>query len=415
MDRDTIIAIAKERKVSAKDLIVLGADNDPFYVGSDGHHKDGKWAAEYWLDYSTGREFPYGRGFHYYLVSVAKKEGLLLPSGKPYENTQYCYDYLTYALQVACYLGYIDPTSVRDRRHPEPVDNSYHEDSNAWAYDPPDISEMLRASVDEFIMSEIRSCAPKFDISAYYTVVPVVIFEKQGMADLLAKVAEEFGIYVQPLVGEAGREKAIRIVTNLAMETTKPIRIFYVSDFDPKGFDMPANLARKVEWAISKYGGHDIKLKPVVLTAEQCIKYKLPRTPVKETESLKGRFEDAFGVGATEIDALEALYPGELAKIVRSYIKPYVDKKHLEEVEEQNSGIKVAFNTILAPLREKLKGVIEDAVSSKDFDIDLSFEAHYVPPTAELPEEPDDWLYDSSRTYMEQLDVYHETMIKYKK
>ena len=416
--REEIIAAAKEAKCSPRDLIVLGIDNDPFYVGSEGHHEDAAWIVNYWKGYATGRERPYGRGFHYYMVSIAEKQGVSLPTGRPYQNTSYCYGYLTYSLQVACYLGYIDPMEIFDRRHPEPYDNSYHLSSNAFVYEEPDMPTVAKASTGYFVdmlMSEIKSYAPKFDISAYYTVVPVVIFEKQGMADLLNKVAWEFGIYVQPLVGEAGREKAIRIVIRLAAEAQKPIRIFYISDFDPKGYDMPANLARKIEWAVAKYGFHDIKLKPVALTVEQCIKYKLPRTPVKTTESLKGRFEEAFGVGSTEIDAMEALYPGELAKIVRGYIEPYIDRKHLAEVQEKNSAMRAKFNELIKPLMEKFKQEIANLDLSKGLaDIDLAFSPEFEPPDAKLPDEDDNWLYDSNRNYMEQLKVYRSTMVKYR-
>jgi hypothetical protein len=38
--------------------------------------------------------------------------------------------------------------------------------------------------------------------------------------------------------------------------------------------------------------------------------YRLPRTSIKPSELRKQRFEDTFGTGAVELDALETLHPG---------------------------------------------------------------------------------------------------------
>ena len=73
---------------------------------------------------------------------------------------------------------------------------------------------------------------------------------------------------------------------------------------------MPKAVARKVEFTIAKFNlDVDLELIPLVLTPDQCRDYRLPRTPIKESERRKDRFEQTFGVGATELDALEALHP----------------------------------------------------------------------------------------------------------
>ena len=105
-------------------------------------------------------------------------------------------------------------------------------------------------------------------------------------------------------------------------------RIFYVSDFDPAGQSMPVGVARKVEYFLQegRCNGADIKLFPVVLTIDQIRRYRLPRTPIKETEKRAGKFEDRYGAGAVELDALEALHPGTLATILTSEIGRYYDR-----------------------------------------------------------------------------------------
>ena len=53
--------------------------------------------------------------------------------------------------------------------------------------------------------------------------------------------------------------------------------------------------------------------------------YNLPRTPIKDTERRKDKFEQTFGVGATELDALEALHPGELARLLNAELDNWLD------------------------------------------------------------------------------------------
>jgi hypothetical protein len=67
----------------------------------------------------------------------------------------------------------------------------------------------------------------------------------------------------------------------------------------------------------------DIKLTPLALTHAQVTTYELPRIPVKESDRRKPGFEERYGAGAVELDALEALRPGELAELVREAVAPY--------------------------------------------------------------------------------------------
>jgi hypothetical protein len=66
-------------------------------------------------------------------------------------------------------------------------------------------------------------------------------------------------------------------------------------------------------------------LRPIVLAYDQCVEYRLPRTPIKKSDQRGARFERRFGEGATELDALEALHPGVLRRIVETEIARYYD------------------------------------------------------------------------------------------
>jgi hypothetical protein len=75
---------------------------------------------------------------------------------------------------------------------------------------------------------------------------------------------------------------------------------------------MPVAMARKIEHNLRTNAPDlDIQVRVVLLTKEQCEEYRLPRSPIKESERRAARFEERFGEGTTELDALEALHPGE--------------------------------------------------------------------------------------------------------
>src|SRR5260370_14503453 len=55
---------------------------------------------------------------------------------------------------------------------------------------------------------------------------------------------------------------------------------------------------------------------------------------MKDTERGKGKFEEHYGEGATELDALEALHPGVLANLVTKEVERYRDPDFEDQVDE---------------------------------------------------------------------------------
>ena len=89
---------------------------------------------------------------------------------------------------------------------------------------------------------------------------------------------------------------------------------------------MPVAVARQIEfWLQDDAPSADIKLTPLALTRDQVITDQLPRIPIKESDVRNAGFEERYGAGAVELDALEALYPGTLADLVREAIESYRD------------------------------------------------------------------------------------------
>jgi hypothetical protein len=164
--------------------------------------------------------------------------------------------------------------------------------------------------------------------------------EKATIDDVLLPLAVRYKVNIQTGVGEVSATRC-RDLVNRVEAHERPVRILYVSDFDPGGQSMPVAVARKIEFELYRRElDLDIQVRPIVLTHEQCVEYQLPRIPLKETERRAEAFEKRFGEGATELDALEAIHPGLLARILREEIRRYWDPDHHDRVEETLDDIR---------------------------------------------------------------------------
>jgi hypothetical protein len=221
---------------------------------------------------------------------------------------------------------------------------------------------------------------------------------------------------------------------------------------------MPISVARKIEY-FQRNENHDdldIRLQPICLTSEQVQQYKLPRVPVKDTDLRKASFEANHGEGQVELDALEALHPGQLSQIVTATILQWYDPDLYGRAVEQRN----ALQDELANTRDKILNGYEDDITqmgdnyqqlqadyagmqeryreaTAGFQIGMnsySFQLEqilneylvvcdniqadlsnsevdindYGLPEAELPDDNKDELYISGRDYMEQLEAYKE-------
>jgi hypothetical protein len=96
---------------------------------------------------------------------------------------------------------------------------------------------------------------------------------------------------------------------------------------------MPRATSRQIEFWLDKYGlNHDVRVNHLLLTQEQVEKYQLPRIPVKGSDKRKKKFEESYGEGQVELDALEALHPGEFEQIVTEAILQFRDAELADEI-----------------------------------------------------------------------------------
>jgi len=448
--------LAAKLGLRVPDLLALAPKNDPFYAGAPAQQAKAVWFAELWtrFDYATAHL----RRLHYRMVTPGQGEPTPRKhDSMPYENTEGCWDYLNDASKYARYLRLVSPDAIVDHRNPEPhiymQPEELFREQGVWLEE---LEEWSLPAIEHALASLINLSLPGIEEVTGYdyhaTDQPYhceLWIEKSTMDDVLMPICEELHVNLVTSVGFqsiTGVLKLLRRVCGLARicKDGKPARVFYISDFDPAGDGMPVAVARQIEFWIRDYAPDaDIKLQPLALTRAQVVVYELPRIPIKDTDARKGRFEERYGEGAVELDALEALYPGELARLVREAIEPYRDRtleeRLVEAEEEAREQAKEAWEARMAPYREELEairaasGEIAARYDGQLEELNETLQAELAPLrqrmnvvrqavqeardqfAMELPERPapetdlideDEWLFSSDRTYLTQLARY---------
>jgi hypothetical protein len=425
MNYEQIKQVARQTGRRVADLIVLAPQNDPFYTGTPNDWALGEWFAGLW--HAFGYDKAHLRRVHYQIIS--QRPPVVLPNGKPYENTVECWDILNLASKAARYLGLIDPQAFHDRRTPEVM--VFAEQQN---------SEPHLRVYGVLYRSDTRLPdfpeLPTYSVGGYVAEQPYhleVWCEKSTMNDVLAPLCQRFGANLQTGMGEMSITATLALIHRL-QQMQKPARIFYVSDFDPAGQSMPVAVARKIEYFVrTSRLNLDIRLFPVVLTLEQVRAYQLPRTPIKETERRRVGFEERYGEGAVELDALEALYPGQLQVLLSQYLASYYDATLAERVRAVEAEVEAAASAVWQAVIDSYTDEIE-ALKADYEQIRQAFAAQmqgygarlqgvwqairhdlftsapsleqYPVPMAEGLMELGEGLYNSERDYLEQLEVY---------
>jgi hypothetical protein len=142
---------------------------------------------------------------------------------------------------------------------------------------------------------------------------------------------------------------------------TKEGKLDYVSDFDPGGENMPVAVARKIEFDLRRLGESlDIQVRAIALTHEQCIQYALPRTPMKDTERRAPGWEARYGEGQTELDALEAIHPGALDRILRREIERYRDPTIIARIGQATREFEQELRAINTAVRDRHAAEIDE-------------------------------------------------------
>lgn len=455
-----IKALASATGLRIRDLLALARSNDPFYI-SPAQVQQAKWFAGQWDQFQL-QVVVHLRRIHYQLVS--QPEPVAMVDGRPYQNTELCWQYLGNASKAARSLGLVAADSLKDARNPGvTLSREYPARpacglrlGYAWQGDPMGW-ELPR--IDTHLADSLDWSVPGVQVDGYEATdhdQPFhleLISEKSTMDDVLVPLCADLRINYAPATGFQSITGAVALLKRL-QQANKPGVVFYVSDFDPAGSCMPPAVARQLEYWLPTFApGLDVLLLPVVLTLEQVRHYRLPAVPIKDTDNRQAGFKERFGVeGATELDALEALHPGELERVLRQAVGPYRDADAEREAARIDRQAERAANRLwdvrAAPHREQLEGLqsraaaivgtytarleaLRDALNEElaplereliglrrsvqyEFD-DLVRQAElpdrYASPVALLPPERFDGLFDSRRGYLEQLRFYKATSV----
>ena len=319
--RAILQAARAEAGCSMKDLTVLSGQRDPYRLDTPANHRDGRWLADHAGRFEDGEQI-HLRGLHY---KIASSE-VVKPNGKRYVNDDADWVWVSEtAGKAARWLGYVAFEAIKDNRNAPPI---------IRPFDDADLEPFLRTGVEIEIPETIE---PRIGIAGFVGRQPyrLAIFgEKSSLDPIVRPIADSRRADLYLMTGEIS-DTAIFRMAEVGARDGRPLVVFTICDCDPAGWQMMLSIARKLQaFRDLLFPELRFQLRQVGLTPEQVRTYGLPSTPLKETERRADRWRELFGVEQTEIDALSALQPELLARIVRDAMAPFHDASLARRVSD---------------------------------------------------------------------------------
>lgn len=386
--RRAIKSLAKKIGRKPKDLLVLAQYNDPFYVGSKTQYANAEWAAVLYnlLAIKTPVHI---RRLHYFALTQPQHRK---PNGSIYKNTNADWKFLGYACKFARYLGLLSYDNFVDHRAAQNIQK--------WPYSKTENPDQWKKQIN-YTLERFRRLYAGFMLSKLLPVHIEIWVEKSTAADLLKPIAEKYHITVITSMGDISLSAVWQFIKRIS-RTKKPVRIFYISDFDPSGQNMPISVARKIEFLLRQQRLRrylDVKLRPLMLTRRQCEKFHLPGIPLSDSFTSGFSFTKYYGRVATELHALEVVRPGHICSSVDSQLKKYLDLSKITQAARLADNVTTQLFSQIGDMIEK----------NTDFNAFFKTTEKILAQNIHVKEcdfyEP--WLFDSKRDYMTQLQTYH--------
>ena len=414
---NTIKEAKAETGFSLDDLSAMSSKRDPYRRDTGANRRDAEWVAEM-IDTHVKTETVHPRGLHYILVSVEP----LKPNGTPYRNTEEDWTWLSeHALTSARWLGAVPFHRIGDNRNAAPVVRM------------PGKALTTIEAMPHFSMPPAEELEPKVIVKDWLDKVPAhfaaqpytLIFagEKSSLAPVVQPIADRMNAGMFFPTGEMSDGLIWQMVQAINV-FERPAVVLYLSDFDPSGFTMPKNVARKLQ-AMETLGhlGEPVTVHATCLTMAQCVDLNLPSTPIKATDKRADKWIEATGREQTEIDALAALNPEALQEIILADAMVYFDdtlrtrwfRAKADFEAEQTKALQerigeeemAAMREIMAVKLETIQAEMDALASAASIDADLYDVPAFEPPMAEVsgdrpatamllnPEE--DWITQTQR------------------
>jgi hypothetical protein len=333
-----IAARAEAAGLRVNDLRVMSAKRDPYTQDTRGNHRNGQWFAEAVARFVAENATVHLRGLHYLLSSSA----IVRPDGKSYVNDHACWMWLQdRAAKAARWLGYVDFDRIHDARNEDPIWGAGSPSPEAALGDG---TRKIAVSAGSFDVEvpELDDLLPHLTVSAPPRPSQPfhlgLIGEKSSLRPVVEPMARQYGIDVVLDTGDASDSHLYQMARRASADG-RPFVVFYVSDFDPGGHNMPTSVARKFQALCDLlFPDLDLRLYPVALTLEQVIAFDLPSAPLKPSEKRKAKWQERNGGREqTEIDALLALRPGELERLLHGAIAPFFDRSLDQRFDAANT------------------------------------------------------------------------------
>ena len=217
-------ALAEELKRPLQTLYAEANQNDPFMAGTPGREQGARWFVKLWQRF--GKPGAHVRHIHYQMVVQATP--LLMPNGRPFLNTEACWLILNAASRDARYLGLVPWRDMADHRNGEAVIHFDGAESDAIIEVGGDAEEY---AAPNFEIPELSVTAPK--IPQPYIIE--IWIEKSTMDSIILPIARRYGINVVRGSGETSLTRCGELIDRAVAED-RPVRILYISDFDPAAF-----------------------------------------------------------------------------------------------------------------------------------------------------------------------------------
>lgn len=329
--RQVIQGAARGAALSLRDLTVLEICRDPYRLDTPAGHRDGAWFAEQIRRFLRPGQTIHLRGLFYLVVAAGN---VRKPDGTLVINTDKIFEWLTdEAAKAARWLGYVPFDRIVDERNAPPE------------FFLPEASPLSGWSLDageDAYLPDLEDALPSVQILGFDPPQPyrlIFVGEKTSLGTELREVAEDVGGELLLPAGELS-DTLVAGIAERAAADGRPAAVFYFSDFDPAGRQMPISLARKLQALRDlKYPDLQTEVHAVALTLEQVRDLDLPSTPLKEGEARADAWRAAMGHEQTEIDALLALHPGTVASLARKAVRPFWDETLQQRANAVRQGL----------------------------------------------------------------------------